>query len=95
MEARQAADTALSRSSTWDRIKRVRFVSDVATLDELETCLGEPQIYTAAAWPGAVTEIGAHALLFEIEQQLADDFAFLASYEKTKPRFSSVCRLCV
>lgn len=57
-------------------------MSKVSELKRVEQCPGEPYRYTARDWPSALNTDEKYLLPFDVEQQLVDDLAFIASYEE-------------
>ncbi|GAB7350256.1 hypothetical protein MBLNU459_g0904t2 [Dothideomycetes sp. NU459] len=88
MKAKQLPDTAAPPSSIWSKAPRARFAAKVASLERCTVTPGAPRVYAADDWPAAAAAAAAARrnaaleLPFEVERQLADDFAFLGSYKE-------------
>lgn len=79
MSNRQPLDTALTQNSIWNAVSRDEFFRKTTELEQ--KVAGPAVVYTASQWPDAVAKDSGFGFSFDIEQQLADDFAFLAARE--------------
>lgn len=76
-----AVSTASHQDSVWKTVTRDAFRTNVVDLQRASAkCPADPEIHSRA--PRLGNDDDLHVIPFEVEQRLADDFAFLAAFNK-------------
>ncbi len=76
-----AVSTASKQESIWTTVTQDAFRRNVIELQRASTkCPADPEIHSRA--PTLENDNHGHTIPFEVEQRLADDFAFVAAFNK-------------
>lgn len=85
----QSVRTASTKESIWRGISRNTFRQHVVALRRAAEIAGDEQVHSASDWHSCHTQ-STYALPFDVEQRLADDFAFVAAAEENLRVVSAV-----
>lgn len=89
----QKVNTATARASIWRGLSQATFRNDISTLQQDSNEVPcDPKVHTREEWrnPRIRQDDPSRILPFQVEQRLADDFAFLAAADEGVKAVSAV-----